>query len=76
MAYLHYEPVTIQKLTCSHPQVKRIWEYGGLANTETDDKMYRYISIILQDGTRREFKDNPEWLADVQLEKFLSELPE
>jgi len=79
MSYVKRELVTIEKLTCSHPKVDRIWEYGALAGIPTNSEMVRCISIILKPFTpgniqRHEFKDNGDGQAITDLEAFLETL--
>ena len=70
------EPVTVTRLTCSHPEVKRIWEYGGASMNPTNGTLHRFLCLELLNGEVKEFKDDGEGQAETDAEKFLSELPE
>jgi hypothetical protein len=72
--YITYEEQVIKKLTCSHPKVKRIWEWGGGAAIPTDGTMQVYLSIILEDDSRYVFEDNDSGSAIEKAEQFLSTL--
>jgi len=75
MTYIERKPVTVEQLVCSHPSVKRIWEYGGCSANPTSADMFRAICLQLQDGEVKEFRDGGEGQAIEDAEKFLSELP-
>ncbi len=68
------ETVQIKRLVCSHPLVTKIWEYGGIGQKPSDSQMVRYVSIILNDGRRHEFKDGGEGKAIEDAEEFLKSL--
>lgn len=74
MGYIERKPITVERLTCSHPKVDRIWEYGGLAETPTDGGMVRYVSIMLKDFTRKDFQDKGDGKAIEEAEAFLKTL--
>jgi len=73
--YIKREKVTVEKLTCSHPKVDRIWETGGFAAIETNPLMVRNIHIMLKDFSRHDFTDHGEGKAIEEAEQFLSNLP-
>ncbi len=75
MTYIKREPVTVTRLTCSHPKVKRIWEHGALAATPTNSLMTRVLCIQLDNDEVKHFEDGGEGQAEADAEKFLSELP-
>ena len=60
MAYITREP---DKLICSHPQVKKIWDYGMLARASARIASYG-IAIELNDGTRKDFNTEMHGMAD------------
>ena len=56
--YIEYKDVVTKKLTCTHPKVNRIWEWGGGSINPTDGIMHRYISILLNgEKDAHTFKD-------------------
>jgi hypothetical protein len=76
MNYLKREQVTVERLTCSHPKVSRIWEYGGLASTPTNSEAVRYICILMEGDTHPiQFTDNGDINAINELEKYLQAIP-
>lgn len=76
MSYVSYQPVTVQRLHCSHPRVKRIWEFGGGSANPSDGTLHRFISIVLDNEERHEFRDQGDGSAIKELEQFLKDLPE
>jgi len=81
MSYIKTEEVIVNKLTCSHPKVSKIWEYGALSEVLPlgTDMMYRCVCILLksEDPTkaeRYEWKDNGDGSAIIEAEKFLETL--
>lgn len=77
MGYIERKPVTVIQLTCSHPQVFKIWEYGGAAAVPSNSTgMIRFLCMQLKNGDVKQFLDSGEGQAEIDAEKFLSELPE
>lgn len=72
MSYLKHEPVTVTKLTCSHPKVKRIWEWGGLSVNDVTSDPLHYVGMIMENDDRLEFKITDLNYSNV--EEFLSQL--
>lgn len=75
MTFIKREAVTVHRLTCNHPQVNKIWEYGGGSVNPTDDTLYVFLCIELKNGEIRQFKDDLDGTCEQKAEKFLSELP-
>jgi hypothetical protein len=73
MSYIKREKVLVEQLTCAHPLVKRIWEYGGMAQGEG---MKRWVSIQLIDDRRGDFSDEGGGEAIEKAEAWLKTLPE
>jgi hypothetical protein len=48
------------KTRCDHPQVIKFYEWGGCSMTDASNKIYHYATIILKDGTRRDFGPNED----------------
>lgn len=48
------------QLTCSHPDVERVWQIGGDTRIyEQDEPKFRTITcLLMKDGTRKEFYDD------------------
>ena len=46
--YIETKEVLIKQLTCSHPSVERIWEYGGLAAIPTDGIAKRVVCLKIK----------------------------
>ena len=74
MSYIKHEPVTVTKLTCNHPKVKRIWEYGGASTNPTDGTMHSYVSIQLDNDEVVNFKGDENESPELKAEKYLTEL--
>lgn len=72
--YIKREKVMVEKLTCSHPKVRNIWETGGLSASETSPEMVRNIHIMLKDFSRHDFTDKGEGKAIEEAEQFLANL--
>lgn len=72
--YIKRKKVMVEKLTCSHPKVRSIWETGGLSALETNPDMVRNVHIMLKDFTRHDFTDKGEGKAIEEAEQFLSTL--
>ena len=70
MKYIDFKEETIQatRVTCSHPLISRIWQYGGLCENPTNGEAYIVTSILLNDGGRHEFRS----IEDAEI--FLSTL--
>ncbi len=73
MGYISLEPVTIQKLVCNHPKIKKIWEYGGSSRILNND-FRRFLHLQLDNDSIETFEDGGEGKAIEDAEKFLSEL--
>ncbi len=71
MTYIKKEPVMVEQLVCTHPKVKRIWEYGGGSADPSDNRFFYYLCLILEDGTKKEFKDNGYGKAKDDAEAYL-----
>lgn len=77
MVYIKREPVTIVKLTCVHPKVKRIWEWGGAACIPTSGLFFRTISLLFDDDTRKDFTDDGNNDGAIhEAEKYLQSIQE
>ena len=48
--------IVIKDLICSHPQVAKIWQYGGGAEAEGSFIMYHNCAIVLKNGERKVFE--------------------
>lgn len=72
--YITHEPVTITKIVCSHPKVKKIWEYGGFAGLPSTKEATRTIAIILDDESIVEFTDSADGQAEQDAEDYLAKL--
>lgn len=78
MGYIEHQENVIKKLSCTHPKIKKIWEYGGCATIPTSGELVRYVSLLWYEGNtecRRDFKDNGDGKAIIEAEIFLSTLP-
>lgn len=63
-------------LTCDHPQVEKIWDFGSLPAVAASNEMYYNVGVILYNGEKRTFqstKDEPE-KAITDAEDFLQSL--
>ena len=47
-------------LSCSHPRVKKIHEWGGGAAHPTKSTWFRFITVEFLDGGQETFRDNGE----------------
>jgi len=76
MGYIEIKEETVQlkRLVCSHPLVTKIWESGGIAENPSNSQAFRYVNIVLNDGSRHEFKDEWEGKAIEDAEEFLKSL--
>ncbi len=74
MAYINLEEVKTVMLTCNHPKVKRIWQYGGLAAIPTSSEMVRNLCLLMDDDEIKSFADNGNGDAIKEAEEFLSTL--
>ena len=77
MSYIQTKDETLQvnKLTCSHPLVSKIWQYGGMAQIPNNGFIYRFVGMLLTDGSTHYFKDNGDGEAIKNAEIFLNSLP-
>jgi hypothetical protein len=68
---------TEQGYFSSHPQVEKIWAWGGCAMTDASNKIYHNVTVILKDGTRCDFGPNEIPVdTDIQVNNFLNSIPE
>lgn len=75
MGYLQRKEVKVTRLTCSHPKVLRIWEYGSLSAYPINSEMNRTICVLLEGNVSAiEFKDKADGSAEIELEKYLENL--
>jgi hypothetical protein len=75
MSYIKYEEISNQKaLICTHPKVKKVWEWGGCSINPTS-KMVRYISIQLDNDEVIQFREDDE-TAETKVDNYLNELNE
>jgi len=75
MSYIEFKEQIIKKLACNYPKVKKIWEFGGGASTNTVGfEMARYICIQLDDDTVHSFEDDGKGDAIKEAENFLNQL--
>lgn len=72
--YIKREQITVERLTCSHKKVKKIWEYGALAEIPTSSLMTRVLCIQLENDEVKKFEDNGNGQAEIDAEKFLQEI--
>jgi hypothetical protein len=75
MKYIEIKTKLITQLHCNHPQVKRIWEYGGASTVPTDGSPKRIIGIMLNDGDCKYFEDDGNGDAVERAEEYLQLLP-
>ena len=77
MSYIQTKDETLQvnKLTCSHPLVNKIWQHGGMAEIPTNSLAVRFVCLWLADGSTHQFKDNGDGKAIEDAEIFLNSLP-
>lgn len=62
--------------SASHPQVDKIWAYGG-GGIQPGSKMQHNVTIIMKDGTRCDFGPNELPIdTDIQVNNFLNTIPE
>ena len=64
------EPVKVNIMTCTHPLVTKIWEYGG-GEMNKSSEWSRYICLELKDGTVNKFRDNGYGEAIEEADLFL-----
>lgn len=76
MSYIEIKEETVQvkRMVCSHPLVTKIWEYGGMAALPTNGEVFRFVCLLLNDGSRYEFKDNGDGKAIEDADFFLKSL--
>ena len=76
MSYIEIkeETVKVKRMVCSHSLVTKIWEYGGMATFPSNGEAFRFVSILLKNGSRHEFKDGGEGKAIEDAEAFLNSL--
>lgn len=71
---LQEEDGRIGKIVSSHPQVEKIWFFGG--NFAGDSKSVCIISIQLKNGERKDFDVSDKGIRNhEEAEKYLQELP-
>lgn len=70
----YIENVQNQKLTCTHPMVAKIWEYGGCASNLPNSEFIRYVCIGLKNGIIKQFKDTANGDAIKEAELYLQNL--
>lgn len=60
----------------SHPQVDKIWAWGG-GDMKPDSPIYHHVTVILKDGARCDFGPNELPIdTDIQVNNFLNTIPE
>jgi len=64
----------VKRLSCNHPMVSRIWEYGGLASSPTGAEPKRHLCLLMQDESVKTFSDNGNGDAIKEAEQYLSTL--
>lgn len=58
------------ELICTHPNVEKVWQYGGNINQKYEQPEYTsFTCLIMKDGTRKEFQDLKESFDEA--EKYL-----
>ena len=75
MKYIEVKTKLITQLDCNHPQVKKIWEYGGASAIPTDNNQKRIIGIMFNDGSCQYFEDDGNGGAIERAEEYLQSLP-
>jgi hypothetical protein len=60
MNYVTHEDLVVKRITCNHPKVKKIWEWGALAAVNITGEMVHCISLILDNDERVDFKSEKE----------------
>ena len=75
MKFIEIKTKLITQLDCNHPDVKRIWEYGGLSAVPTDNNSKRTIGIMFNDGNCEYFEDDGNGDAIERAEEYLQSLP-
>ena len=68
------ETVQVKRMVCSHPLVTKILEYGGMAALPSNGEAFRFVCLLLNDGSRHEFKDGGDGKAIEDAEIFLNSL--
>ena len=63
-------------MNCTHPQVKKIWEYGGVSAIPTNATIKRIIGIMFNDGSCQYFEDDGNGEAIEIAEEYLQSLPQ
>jgi|JI10StandDraft_1071094.scaffolds.fasta_scaffold2889969_2 hypothetical protein len=58
------------KLTCNHPKVSKIHEWGGVG-LDPFSTAYRFITLTMSDGEEKIFQDYGEGKAEEEAEKYL-----
>lgn len=64
----------VKRLSCNHPKVLNIWEYGGLASIPTSAEVVRHLCLLMNDGAVKTFTDNANGDAIKEAEQYLSTL--
>lgn len=84
MKYIEEKEVLVMKRVCTHPKVKKFWEYGGMSSFEVGSKAVHTACVLFYDGTLREFSivyDSNEKDRDIdkevvnQVEEYLNSIP-
>lgn len=73
MKYIKREPVVVDKLVCSHPAVKMVWDYGGLSANPTDEARY-FVSILFKNGERKDFSGGIDSDVISEAENYLQQM--
>jgi hypothetical protein len=62
-------------LTCTHPKVKKVHQFGG---GPANGPFYHYVAIKMEDGSDKEFKASGDNVTDAieQCNNFLNTIPE
>ena len=76
MKYIEIKTKLITQLNCTHPQVKKIWEYGGVSAIPTNATIKRIIGIMFNDGSCQYFEDDGNGEAIEIAEEYLQSLPQ
>lgn len=62
--------------SCSHPQVEKIWAWGG-GDMRVNSPVYHYVTLMMRDGKRFDFGPNELSIdTDIQVNNFLNTIPE
>ena len=72
--YITKSPVIVEKLTCNHPKVENIWEYGGLSSIPTSSEIIRVVCILMIDRTVIKFMDDVKDTAIEKAEEYLKSI--